>query len=276
MSDIVAMGADPHSALVTALVPFAAESVTEEWLTQLLSGVATELGRMGALLLGGHTAEAPAAALTLACTGLASPSPLWRKNGLLPGQTLILTKPLGTGTLFAAAMRHAAQGRWIDAAIASMLVPNQPAAQLARTHGATAATDITGFGLLGHLAEMTRASNVAAHLDLDSLPILPGAATCAALGLLSSLHEDNARLLENVASAADLAHHPHFPLLSDPQTSGGLLLAIDPSLAPALLDALRSGPAPCAALIGSTHPAHSDPTSLISLRSRGNQEMRSM
>ena len=273
MSDIVAMGAEPHSALVTALVPFAAESVTEEWLTQLLGGVATELGRMGALLLGGHTAEAPAAALTLACTGLAGPSPLWRKNGLLPGQTLILTKPLGTGTLFAAAMRHAAQGRWIDAAIASMLVPNQPAARLAHTHGATAATDITGFGLLGHLGEMTRASNVAARLDLDSLPILPGAAACAALGLLSSLHEDNARLLDSVSGAADLTHHPHFPLLSDPQTSGGLLLAIDPSQAPALLEALRSGPAPSAAIIGSTQAPDPGESSLLWLDS-GNVRKR--
>jgi selenide,water dikinase len=117
---------------------------------------------------------------------------------------------------------------------------------------------------------------VAARLDLDSLPILPGAAACAALGLLSSLHEDNARLLDSVSGAADLTHHPHFPLLSDPQTSGGLLLAIDPSQAPALLEALRSGPAPAAAIIGSTYPANSDPTSLISLRSRKCQETRRM
>ena len=170
-------------------------------------------------------------------------------------------------------MRHAAQGRWIDAAIASMLVSNQPAARLAHTHGATAATDITGFGLLGHVGEMTRASNVAARLDLDSLPILPGAAACAALGLLSSLHEDNARLLDSVSGAADLTHHPHFPLLSDPQTSGGLLLAIDPSQAPALLEALRSGPAPAAAIIGSTQAPDPGKSSLLWLDS-GNVRKR--
>ena len=238
MSDILAMGAEPHSALVTALVPFAADPVTEEYLTQLLSGVATELGRLGALLLGGHTAEAPAPALTLTCTGLAQPASLWRKNGLQPGDALILTKPLGTGTLFAAAMRHQTQGRWIDAALASMLVSNQAAARLARSHHATAATDITGFGLLGHLLEMLHASTVSATLLLDTLPTLPGATHTTRLGLLSSLHPDNARALHAVPNQAAFATHPHFPLLSDPQTSGGLLLAVPPGSAPALLDEL--------------------------------------
>jgi selenide,water dikinase len=255
MSDIVAMGAEPHSALVTALVPFAADTVTEELLGQLLAGVATELGRMGALLLGGHTAEAPAAALSLTCTGFAEPASLWRKNGLRPGDTLVLTKPLGTGTLFAAAMRQAAQGRWIDAAIASMLVPNQTAARLARTHGATAATDITGFGLLGHLVEMLRASGTMARLNLDAVPTLPGAAHCATQGLLSSLHADNARALAAIENPAAYSSHPHLPLLSDPQTSGGLLLAVPPGHAPALLDALHSADTPHAAIIGTVTEA---------------------
>jgi len=257
MSDIVAMGAEPHSALVTALVPFAAERVTEELLGQMLGGIATELARMGALLLGGHTAEAAAPALSLACTGLADPAALWRKNGLRAGDVLLLTKPLGTGTLFAAAMRQAAQGRWIDAAIASMLVPNQAAARLARTHGATAATDVTGFGLLGHLVEMLRASGAAAHLDLDALPLLPGAADCAGQGLVSSLHADNTQALAAVENPHALTGHPHFPLLFDPQTSGGLLLAAPPAEAGALLQALRHGDAPGTAIIGAVTTATS-------------------
>jgi selenide,water dikinase len=265
MSDILAMGAEPHSALVTALVPFAADTVTEEYLTQLLSGVATELGRLGAHLLGGHTAEAPAAALTLTCTGLAHPATLWRKNGLQPGNTLILTKPLGTGTLFAAAMRQQAQGRWIDAAIASMLVSNQAAARLARTHGATAATDITGFGLLGHLLEMLQSSNTSATLHLDSLPALPGATRCTSLGLLSSLHPDNARALLAVPNHAHFASHPHYPLLSDPQTSGGLLIATPASAATALLDALHAADCPHAAVIGHVTDA-SSPTPAVTLQ----------
>lgn len=250
MSDILAMGAEPHSALVTALVPFAAESVTEEWLTQALDGVATELARFGALLLGGHTAEAPAPALGLTCIGLAEPASLWTKSSLAPGQPLILTKPLGTGTLFAAAMRQAAQGRWLDTALDSMLATNQPAARLARTHGVTAATDITGFGLLGHLLEMLRPARLTASLHLDSLPALPGATETARLGHLSSLHPENARALESVTNAERFTHHPNLPLLCDPQTSGGLLLAPPPERAAALLSALHQHGVPHAQIIG--------------------------
>ncbi|MFN0129506.1 MAG: selenide, water dikinase SelD [Verrucomicrobiales bacterium] len=250
MSDILAMGAEPHSALVTALVPFAAEAVTEEWLTQALDGVATELARFGALLLGGHTAEAPAPALGLTCNGLAEPDSLWTKSSLAPGQQLILTKPLGTGTLFAAAMRQAAQGRWLDAAIDSMLAANQSAARLARSHGVTAATDITGFGLLGHLLEMLRPARLTAHLHLDALPVLAGAAETARLGHLSSLHPENARALESVTHTDRFTHHPNLPLLCDPQTSGGLLLALPPERAAALLAALHQNGVPHARIIG--------------------------
>ena len=255
MSDILAMGATPHSALATALVPFAAEPVTEEWLFQLLSGIATELATFNALLLGGHTAEAPAHALTLTCTGLAQPDTLWQKKNLRPGDTLILTKPLGTGTLFAAAMRHHCPAHHLDTAIQSMLVSNQAAARAARSHHAHTATDITGFGLLGHLLEMLRASHLSATLNLDALPALPGAINTASLGFLSSLHTDNSLALHSLTNLPSAASHPKLPLLTDPQTSGGLLIAVPQHHSQNLLAALHSANCPDASAIGTVTPS---------------------
>ena len=254
-SDVFAMGADPHSALAAALVPFGTPAATEEMLFQLLSGVAVELGAMGALLLGGHSAEGAVPGLAMTCNGLVDPAHLMRKGGLTPNQTLILTKPLGIGTLFAAEMRLAAEGRWIEAAIASMLESNLPASRILREHGATGCTDVTGFGLLGHLTEMLRASGLAARLDLDTLPLLEGAVACARRGLISSLAAENEQALAAVVNAPSLARHPHFPLLVDPQTSGGLLAAVPADQADACLAALANSGCRNAAIIGSTTEA---------------------
>ena len=244
-SDVFAMGAEPHSALAAALVPFGTAAATEEILYQMLSGVAAELSTMRALLLGGHSAEGAVPALAMTCNGLVDPHRVLRKGGLAPNQTLILTKPLGIGTLFAAEMRLEAQGRWIDAAIASMLESNLPASRILRDHGATGCTDVTGFGLLGHLVELLRASGVAARLDLDAIPILDGAIDCAQRGFVSSLAPENQdAALAAAVNAADFARHPHLPLLFDPQTSGGLLAAVPIDKAEACLTALANAGSP--------------------------------
>ncbi|MCU0527870.1 MAG: selenide, water dikinase SelD, partial [Elainella sp. Prado103] len=193
LSDLFAMGATPHSALAIVNLPYATAAKLEETLYQLLSGVVQALTATGAVLIGGHTAEAPELALGLSCNGLAQPDRLWKKSGLQVGQALILTKALGIGTLFAAAMQHQAKGSWIEAAIESMLQSNQAAAACFRQYGATACTDITGFGLIGHLYEMLQASQVAACLNIDQIPVLPGALTTLQQGLVSSLQAQNLR-----------------------------------------------------------------------------------
>ena len=163
-----------------------------------------------------------------------------RKGGMLPGDVLLLTKPIGTGTLFAAHARLAARGRWIQAALDSMVVSNRLGAQCLRAYGATACTDLTGFGLLGHLVEMTRPSGVDAELRLSALPLLDGAQECVAAGIVSSLQSANVRLRRALRNQEEFVHDPRYPLLFDPQTAGGLLASVPGDRATACVEALRS------------------------------------
>jgi selenide,water dikinase len=171
---------------------------------------------------------------------------------------LILTKPIGTGTLFAADMRGKAKGRWVDGAIQSMLVSNQAAAACLYRRGATACTDVTGFGLLGHLVEMTRASDADVQLELAAVPVMDGAEQTVAAGILSSLQPQNVRLRRAVRNPDGLSAHPRYPLLFDPQTAGGLLASVPADSAPDCLDELHELGYPHAAIIGRVEPRTTD------------------
>lgn len=240
LSDIFAMGATPQTALAIAVVPYALETKQEETLYQLLSGATKMLHQTQTPLVGGHTSEGAELALGLSCNGLAHPSQLLRKGGMQPGQVLLLTKALGTGTLFAANMRLKAKGRWIDGAIESMLLSSQVAATCFLAHGATACTDITGFGLLGHLVEMVQASHVSVELNLEAIPFLDGAQQTLEMDYVSSLHPQNLRASQTIYNLSEVQSHPKFPILFDPQTSGGLLAAIPQAQANACLELLKS------------------------------------
>jgi selenide, water dikinase len=239
LSDLFAMGATPQSALAIATLPYSSESKQEETLYQLLSGAIKVLTQSQAMLIGGHTTEGVELSLGLSCNGLADPEKLWRKSDMKPGQVLILTKALGTGTLFAADMRLQAKGRWIEGAIASMLLSNQGAADCLRMHGVTACTDVTGFGLLGHLLEMVRASGVAVELKIGAIAVLPGAQDTIQKGILSSLHPQNLQVASYIHNYSQAVSHPLYPLLFDPQTSGGLLATVPIEQASACLNALH-------------------------------------
>ncbi|MGF1491791.1 MAG: selenide, water dikinase SelD [Microcoleaceae cyanobacterium] len=171
LNDLFAMGAQPQSALAIATLPYGTPEKSQQILHHLLLGVTQVLEDATAVLIGGHTTEGPELALGLTCNGLAKPEQLLCKAGLQPGQALILTKALGTGTLFAAEMQLQAKGRWIETAIQSMLQSNQAAAECLVRHQATACTDVTGFGLVGHLWEMLRASQMSAELNISAIPI---------------------------------------------------------------------------------------------------------
>ena len=250
LGDIFAMGADAQTALAIATVPFGLDTKVEDTLVQLLSGAVTVLNDAGAALVGGHTSEGAELALGLSLTGLVDPGAVLRKTGLRLGDRLVLTKGVGTGTLFAAEMRMRAKGRWIAGAIASMRQSSRAAAAVLRGHGATACTDVTGFGLLGHLVEMTRASGVDVRLTLASVPVLDGALETSAEGLLSSLHPHNVRLRRAVADVERAALDPRYPLLYDPQTAGGLLAGVPGDRADACVDDLRAQGYAQAAVIG--------------------------
>ncbi len=240
LSDIFAMGATPQSALAVVSVPYGTEEKVEETLYQLLSGALNVLHQAQAQLIGGHTTEAAELAFGLSCNGLAVPDKLLKKGGMKPGQVLILTKALGTGTLFAADMRLEAKGRWIDNAVHSMLLSNQEAAKVFVEHGATACTDITGFGLLGHLLEMVKASGVAVELDLEAIPVLEGALETLQKGITSSLQPQNLRASYYISNVSEVSVSPKYPLLFDPQTAGGLLAAVPSEQANSCLTALQA------------------------------------
>jgi len=227
LSDIFAMGATPQSVLAIASIPYATESIVEETLYQLLSGALVVLNQAQTPLIGGHTTEGLELGFGLSCNGLVSPNQLLKKAGMQPEQLLILTKPLGTGTLFAADMRFLAKNRWIDGAIESMLLSNQAAATCLRQYGATACTDVTGFGLLGHLMEMVKASNVSVELNLETIAILEGARETLQSGIFSSLHPENLQFSRYIAKVETASNYINYPLLFDPQTSGGLLATIN-------------------------------------------------
>lgn len=254
LGDLHAMGATPHSALALATLPYGIESKVEADLDALMRGALEQLGAEDCALIGGHTAEGAELALGFAVNGLADPKALLRKSGLKPGDALILAKPVGTGVIFAAAMRGRAKARWIDAALAQMQVSSRRAARLLREHGAGACTDVTGFGLIGHLLEMTRASGVDATLDPDAVPLLDGAAELVRAGIFSSLQPQNLRLRRAVREADRAARHPAWPLLFDPQTAGGLLAGVPSAQAEACIAALRASGYPLAARIGSITP----------------------
>jgi selenide,water dikinase len=252
LGDIFAMGAEPQTATAVVTVPPGLERKVEDLLKQMMRGAMEVLNAAGCALVGGHTGEGAELALGFAINGLIDEkmSGVMRKGGMQPGDVLLLTKPMGTGTLFAAHARHAAKGRWIAAALQSMVQSNQAGAQILRSHGATACTDLTGFGLLGHLVEMTRPSGVDAELQLSQLPLLDGAVDCVKAGIVSSLQPANVRLRRALRNAEDFVQDPRYPLLFDPQTAGGLLASVPAAQAKACVLALQAAGYTHSAIIG--------------------------
>jgi selenide,water dikinase len=241
LGDIFAMGGEAQSATAIATVPPGLEAKVEDLLFQMMTGAVEVLNSAGCALVGGHTGEGQELALGFAINGLIDDKleHLMRKGGMQAGDVLILTKPIGTGTLFAAHARLQARGRWIDAALQSMVQSNQSGAQCLRAFGATACTDLTGFGLLGHLVEMTKPSGVDAEISLSALPLLDGALDTVAAGIVSSLQPANVRLRRALRNQEAWVNHPRYPLIFDPQTAGGLLASVPADRAEACVAALR-------------------------------------
>jgi selenide, water dikinase len=251
LGDIYAMGAEPQSALAIATVPYGIEAKVEADLAQMMAGANAILREAGCALVGGHTSEGAELSLGFAINGLVDRDSALRKGGLRPGDALVLTKPIGTGSLLAAHMRGKAKARWVMAAIEHMTQSNKAAAQILRAHGATAATDITGFGLLGHLVEMVRAGNVDATLALTRVPLLDGLAQTIAAGIFSSLQPQNVRLRRAIRNLDEAAAHPLYPVLFDPQTAGGLVASVPSERAQSCVAALREAGYASATIVGS-------------------------
>jgi selenide,water dikinase len=248
LSDLYAMGAEPWTALAIASVPYASSAKMHSELSTMLQGASEIFRQAGCALVGGHSAEATEPALGFSVTGLVDSGKILRKTGLQPGDQLILTKPLGTGIVLAGHMRGNTRAQWLIAAIDSMRTTNAAAARIGMAHRPRAGTDITAYGLVGHLQEILEASAVAAVLRRDAIPALPGARALAAHGIESTLAPENRRVLGD---------EPDTALLVDPQTSGGLLLGLPVSRADTCLQALRDSGIN-AAIIGEVEPAQED------------------
>jgi len=241
LGDIFAMGGEAQSALAVATVPSGLESKIEDTVFQMMSGAVEVLNDANCALVGGHTGEGRELALGFAINGLTDidGDRVMRKGGMRAGDVLLLTKPIGTGTLFAAHAKLAARGRWIDEALEFMCQSNRLGAECLLEHGASACTDLTGFGLLGHLVEMTRPSEVDAEIDLGALPVLDGAEETVAGGILSSLQPANVRLRRALRNQSEVIDHPRYPLVFDPQTAGGLLASVPADRAEACVARLK-------------------------------------
>jgi selenide,water dikinase len=242
LGDIFAMGGQAQTATAVCTVPSGLEAKVEDTLFQMMTGAVEVLNEAGCALVGGHTGEGKELALGFAVNGLVDENlrGVMVKGGMKAGDVLLLTKPIGTGTLFAAHALLKTRGRWIDAALASMVQSNRLGAVCLQKHGATACTDLTGFGLLGHLVEMTRPSNVDAEIDLNALPLLDGAQETSAAGILSSLQPANVRLRRALRNQEAAVAHPNYPLIFDPQTAGGLLASVPAAKAQACVAALKT------------------------------------
>ncbi len=223
LGDVWAMGATPQAATLSLTLPRMSSDLQVRSLSEITHSVTEVLTDAGAALVGGHTTMGPELTIGLSITGLCKSRPI-TLSGAKAGDLLVLTKPIGSGTIMAADMRRLARGEDVQAALASMCVPQGGAAQqLAKAH---AMTDVTGFGLAGHLAGLCSASGVGAYVRLLDVPLMQGALALAEAGIWSSLYPEN-RALPNI-TAPDTARAA---LMFDPQTAGGLLAAIPRALA---------------------------------------------
>ncbi|MBO0806729.1 MAG: selenide, water dikinase SelD [Actinobacteria bacterium] len=224
LSDVYAMGGRPLMAVNLAAWP--GDSLPMELLGEVLRGGAEVAAAAGCPVVGGHTIDDPIPKYGMAVTGLADPGRLLGMDGVSAGDQLVLTKAIGTGVVATAHKNGAADDSQLSAAIASMTRLNDTAARLAVASGVRAATDVTGFGLLGHLHRMLRASGLSAEVYADQVPLLPGAAELCQSGFVPGGTRANmAHLADAVAIADGVPGHVSV-LLHDAQTSGGLLLAV--------------------------------------------------
>jgi selenide,water dikinase len=258
LSDVYAMGGRPLFAVNLAAWP--GDGLDIALLGQVLQGGAQVAAQAGCVIAGGHTIDDPVPKYGLAVVGLAHPDRLLTIDRAAPGDRLILTKPVGTGVIATALKRGAPPPEVVQAAVASMTALNAEASQAALAAAVKAATDVTGFGLLGHLHRMLAASGAAATVTAAAVPLLPGAWELAAAGFVSGGTRANTARISPFVNLDPAIPDDLAVLLYDAQTSGGLLLAVPAAAAGALLADLEARGLP-AALIGEVvtgEPGHID------------------
>jgi len=239
LSDVYAMGGRPLSALAMVCFP---EKGDLEILERILAGGLSKMMEAKCAVIGGHSVRDPEIKFGYAVTGIIHPSRVWTNAAAQPGDKLILTKALGTGVISTAIKRGTAKQAWIEAATKSMTTLNAKAAEVAanRQFRVHSATDITGFGLIGHLREMAKGSGVSMRIDAARIPFLEGAIDCVRAGAVPGGLTANREFAECVVGYESAVSEDVKTLLFDPQTAGGLLLSVAGDDAEALLRALQA------------------------------------
>jgi len=243
LSDVWAMGGTPLAGMNLVSYPLA--KLGDDALKEILRGGLSAMAEAGAVLAGGHTVEGQELLYGLAVTGTVHPDKIWRNAGCEPGDALVLTKPLGTGVATTAAKAEMADPAHLSTALRWMSTLNREAAEALQEFQPHAVTDVTGFGLAGHVAEMAEASGNAVEIDLGALPLLPGALEAAAKGLVPAGAGKNRTSIAAVLEIDEGADELRVDLCLDPQTSGGLLASVLPEHAEALVRRL-----PGSAIVG--------------------------
>lgn len=254
LSDVYAMGGRPVTVMNILCFPIHEREPGE--LAEILRGGAEKVAESGAVLVGGHSVEDPEPKFGLSVTGLIDPAHVTTNAGARPGDVIVLTKPIGTGVITTAAKFDECPPDALEFACRSMATLNAGAAAAMRAVGigpdlrVHAATDITGFALLGHLFHLARASGVALELDSDAVPLLPESERLAAAGNVTRGGKENRAYLSNNLSVGSRVTEDRMNLLLDPQTSGGLAICVSEEGAPLLLSELASNGVETRAVIG--------------------------
>jgi selenide,water dikinase len=248
LSDVYAMGAEPTTAL--NIVGFPKDRLGLDVLVAMLNGGAERVRAAGAVVIGGHSLIDDELKYGLAVTGVIHPKRIIRNAGVRPGDALVLTKALGTGIVTTGLKRRTAPAASVGAAVRSMIALNDKASRIMRRFDVHACSDVTGYAILGHSCEMAQASGVTIVLDAPAFPILPGAVRLAEAGTLTGGCTRNRRYLEDKVAIDAGVERPLVDVAFDPQTSGGLLIAVPAREAARLVSALKRGGVPAAAIVG--------------------------
>lgn len=247
MSDVYAMGGRPITAMNLVAFPC---SLGLDVLKRILLGGTDKTHEAGAAVVGGHTIEDNEPKYGLSVTGLVKPSEMTTVAGARPGDVLVLTKPIGTGILATALKGEFIREKEMEVAIESMRTLNRDAADIFGRYDISSCTDVSGFGLLGHLFDMYRSGDGGFEVRAGDVPLFDRTKEMAAMGMMPAGLYRNRDFVGEAASRAEGVHPDLFDLLFDPQTSGGLLAAAHPGEAERLLEELRAGPCPHAGSIG--------------------------
>lgn len=248
LSDVYAMGGKPLTAL--NIVCFPIKTMDISILKEILAGGVDKVHEAGVVLVGGHSVEDPELKYGLSITGTVHPGKVVLNTGARVGDRLILTKPLGTGIISTALKNQKADEATVDRAMKSMAALNRKASELMQETGVNACTDITGFGLLGHAAEMIEGTDTGMVIDSAAVPVLPKAPELAGMGMTPGGLQRNREFRQDMVEIPGEVPGYLADILFDPQTSGGLLIAVAPEKADALLARLHGAGVEEAAVIG--------------------------